>query len=173
MGLTLEDTGPTAATFSHGGDGGDPKTLTLAAGEHITSMEAHSGKKNDHTRIFYLNFVTSAGNSISGGTTTDDKTTMTAPEGFQLGGFFGQDGDEIDLLGAIWTRIAADAPPPVTDPPSPATEAPALAPAPSEEAPVGTEAPAPAASEAPALQLVKRLPRRPQKLRHLQLLLSL
>ncbi|ETO76975.1 hypothetical protein F444_07842 [Phytophthora nicotianae P1976] len=152
-GLTLEVTGPTAATFSHGGDGGDPHTLTLGAGEYITSMEAHWGKKNDHTRIFYLNFGTSAGNSIAGGSMTDDKITVTAPEGFQLGGFFGQDGDEIDLLGAIWTRIAAYPPPPApTEASAPApvpTDAPAPVPAPSEEVPVGTEVPAPVATEAP------------------------
>lgn len=63
------------------------------------------GKKNDHTRIFYLSFGTSAGNTVSGGSITDDKNSVTAPEGFQLGGFFGRDGDEIDSLGAVWTRL--------------------------------------------------------------------
>ncbi|GMF55842.1 unnamed protein product [Phytophthora fragariaefolia] len=104
-GLTLEVSAPTAQTFTHGGTGGDPYTLKLGEGEHITSMEAHWGKKDGHTRIFYLNFGTSAGNSVSAGSQTDEKASITAPEGYQLGGFFGRDGDEIDLLGVVWTTI--------------------------------------------------------------------
>ncbi|KAE9050126.1 hypothetical protein PR001_g2675 [Phytophthora rubi] len=125
-GIALEVKGPTAATFSHGGSGGRANTLTLAADEYVTSMEAHWGEKKGRTRIFYLSFSTSAGNSVSGGSQTDSKNTVKGPEGFQLGGFFGQDGDEIDKLGAIWTRISAEAP--ATE--APATEAPAAAPAP-------------------------------------------
>ncbi|KAF1791060.1 Jacalin-like lectin domain [Phytophthora cactorum] len=109
----------------HGGTGGDPKTLKLGEGEYITSMEAHWGKKSGRTRIFYLSFGTSAGNSVSAGTQTEDKNSVTAPKGFQLGGFFGRDGDEIDTLGAIWTSIELVTPAP--------TEAPA--PAPAEEKP--------------------------------------
>ncbi|KAG2932173.1 hypothetical protein PC114_g1916 [Phytophthora cactorum] len=105
-GLTLEVSAPTAQTFTHGGTGGDPYTLKLGAGEYITSMEAHWGKKDDHTRVFYLNFGTSAGNSVSAGTQTDETGSVTAPDGYQLGGFFGRDGDEIDLLGVVWTSIA-------------------------------------------------------------------
>lgn len=137
-GVALEVTGPKAATFSHGGTGGKGNTLTLAAGERITSMEAHWGKKSGRTRIFYLSFGTSSGNSVSGGSMTEDKNSVTAPKGFQLGGFFGRGGDEIDALGAIWARI--EAPPPATEPPAPAPpkEEPAPPkeePAPSKEAP--------------------------------------
>ncbi|GMF18147.1 unnamed protein product [Phytophthora lilii] len=70
-------------------------------------MEAHWGKKDGHTLIFHLNFGTSAGNSISGGDTTDDKKTITAPEGFQLSGFHGRAEGGIDQLGVVWTRIGA------------------------------------------------------------------
>ncbi|KAG1710604.1 hypothetical protein DVH05_013328 [Phytophthora capsici] len=118
-GIALEITGPVATTFNHGGGGGDPKTLTLGAGEYITSMEAHWGKRNGRTRIFYLRFTTSAGNSIEGGSTTESKKTVTAPEGFQLGGFFGRAGDEIDLLGAIWTSIEVVTPAPGAPTPAP------------------------------------------------------
>ncbi|KAG6614819.1 RAN GTPase-activating protein 2 [Phytophthora cinnamomi] len=121
-GVSLEVKRPTAATFSHGGGGGKANTLTLAADEHITSMEAHWGEKKGRTRIFYLSFGTSAGNTVSGGSQTESKNTVEAPEGFQLGGFFGQDGNEIDKLGAIWTRISAEAP--ATDAPAPAAPAP-------------------------------------------------
>ncbi|KAG3189660.1 hypothetical protein C6341_g2140 [Phytophthora cactorum] len=117
-GISLEVTGPTAVTFNHGRAAGKKNTLTLAKDEYITSMEAHWAEKKGRTRIFYLSFGTSAGNTVSGGSQTERKNTVTAPEGFQLGGFFGQDGDKIDKLGAIWTRISAE---------DPATEAPASA----------------------------------------------
>ncbi|POM78119.1 Hypothetical protein PHPALM_4394, partial [Phytophthora palmivora] len=73
-------------------------------------MEAHWGEKGGHTRIFYLKFTTSAGNTLAGGSTTDSSATATAPAGYQLSGFFGRDGDEIDLLGAVWASIAAAEP---------------------------------------------------------------
>eukprot|EP00644_Phytophthora_capsici_P010459 jgi/Phyca11/116395/e_gw1.30.481.1 len=66
-GISLGVSAPTAQTFTHGGTGGTDNTLTLGTGEYITSMEAHWGQKNGHTRIFYLSFSTSAGNSVSGG----------------------------------------------------------------------------------------------------------
>ncbi|POM74572.1 Hypothetical protein PHPALM_8456, partial [Phytophthora palmivora] len=93
------------ATFSHGGTGGAQNTLTLDAGEFTTSMEAHWGEKDGWTRIFYLNFRTSTGRSVSGGTMTENKGTATAPEGYQLGGFFGRKGGEIDMLGVVWSSI--------------------------------------------------------------------
>ncbi|OWZ03413.1 Endonuclease [Phytophthora megakarya] len=94
-------------TFSHGGTGGTAKTLNLSSGEYITSMQAHWGKYNSHTRIFYLKFTTSLGNTLSGGTTTSENATVYAPDGYQLSAFHGRDGDEIDALGAIWTKISA------------------------------------------------------------------
>ncbi|OWZ07699.1 hypothetical protein PHMEG_00019873 [Phytophthora megakarya] len=121
-GVSLEVTAPTAATFSHGGTGGKENVLKLEAKEYITSMEAHWGEKKGRTRIFYLSFGTSAGHTVAGGSQTESKNTVMAPEGFQLGGFFGQDGEEIDKLGAIWTRISAEAP---TETPAPAAPAPA------------------------------------------------
>ncbi|GMF18149.1 unnamed protein product [Phytophthora lilii] len=113
-GLELQISGPTPKSFAHGGSGGTYNTLTLGPGEYITSMEAYTAKHKGHTRIFHLRFGTSGGNSVSGGETTDFKHTATAPEGFQLGGFYGRDGDELDMLGVIWTRIP---PTPETEPP--------------------------------------------------------
>ncbi|KAG3119594.1 hypothetical protein PI124_g2253 [Phytophthora idaei] len=81
-GLTLEISAPTAQTFTHGGTGGTDNTLTLGAGEYITSMEAHWGQKDGHTRIFYLSFGTSAGKTVSGGTQTDESGSVTAPDGY-------------------------------------------------------------------------------------------
>ncbi|GMF33651.1 unnamed protein product [Phytophthora lilii] len=104
--VSLTVSAPTVKTFSHGGTGGTAKTLTLSSGEYITSVEAHWGKYNSHTRIFYLKFKTSLGNTLSGGTTTDQSATQNAPDGYQLSAFHGRDGDEIDALGAIWTKIS-------------------------------------------------------------------
>ncbi|KAG1710977.1 hypothetical protein DVH05_013698 [Phytophthora capsici] len=109
-GLTLVISAPTPMTFTHGGSGGTDQTLVLGKDEHITSMEAHWGEKSGHTRIFYLKFTTSAGNTLAGGSPTDSSATATAPTGYQLSGFFGRDGDEIDLLGAVWASIDAAAP---------------------------------------------------------------
>lgn len=78
----IASTAPTAQTFTHGGAGGTDNTLTLGAGEYITSMVAHWEKKDGHTRIFYLNIGTSAGNSVSGGTQTDSAGSVTAPDDY-------------------------------------------------------------------------------------------
>ncbi|KAG6955354.1 hypothetical protein JG687_00011274 [Phytophthora cactorum] len=129
-GISMEISSPKTLTFTHGGTGGDRKVLKLGEGEYVNSMEVHWGKKNDRTRIFYVNFLTSAGNSLSGGSMTDDKSTVTAPEGFQLAGFFGKSGKEIDTLGAVWAYIdlvtpaPTPAPAPTTIEDSPGTVAP-------------------------------------------------
>ncbi|ETN10103.1 hypothetical protein PPTG_10831 [Phytophthora nicotianae INRA-310] len=106
-GMTVEVSAPKKMTFTHGGRGGKEDTLVLEAGEYITSFEAHLGKKRGATRVFYLSLKTSNGRSISGGTQTEIKGSAEAPEGFQLAGFFGRFGDEIDLIGAVWASIAA------------------------------------------------------------------
>ncbi|KAG6609035.1 Phospholipase D gamma 3 [Phytophthora cinnamomi] len=106
-GVGLEVSDPTESTLAHGGTGGSLTRLSLGSGEHITSMEAHWGKKNGRTRIFYLKFGTSDGRSVEGGTPSGSSATMTAPEGFQLSGFHGRAGDNIDALGAIFTRVGS------------------------------------------------------------------
>ncbi|KAI9915915.1 hypothetical protein PsorP6_008286 [Peronosclerospora sorghi] len=115
-GITIEIAAPRTMVHNHGGTGGDRKELQLGPGEHITSMELHSAQKNRHTRIFYINLVTSAGNSLSGGSMTDSRVTYTAPPGFQLVGFHGRSGDEIDMLGAVWAYIELVTPPPTVAP---------------------------------------------------------
>uniref|UniRef100_M4B4H8 Jacalin-type lectin domain-containing protein n=1 Tax=Hyaloperonospora arabidopsidis (strain Emoy2) TaxID=559515 RepID=M4B4H8_HYAAE len=109
-GVSLEVLGSSATRFSHGGSGGKEHVLKLGEQEHITSMEAHWDEENGRTQIFYLSFGSSAGKTVSAGPKTNDKQTVIAPEGFQLGGFFGRGGDKIDTLGAIWSRISAEAP---------------------------------------------------------------
>lgn len=96
---------PTPATFSYGGTGGNANTLTLAKGEYIKSLEAHWGKKDDRTRIFYLSAVTNTGRAVWSGTKTSESTTVYAPAGFQISGFHGRAGDEVDAIGAIFTKL--------------------------------------------------------------------
>ncbi|KAG3066357.1 hypothetical protein JG687_00006755 [Phytophthora cactorum] len=103
-GVTLEVSGPTESTLAHGSTGGTPQKLALESDEVIISMEAHWGKKGGRTRIFYLKFSTNVGRSVEGGSKTSSSTIITAPEGFQLSGFHGRDGDEIDALGGIFTK---------------------------------------------------------------------
>lgn len=104
-GVSLTVSAPTAASVSYGGTGGTASTLALARGEYIKSLEAHWGKKDERTRIFYLRAVTSSGRSVASGTKTSESTAVTAPDGFQISGFHGRAGDEIDTIGAIYTKI--------------------------------------------------------------------
>ncbi|KAK1941924.1 hypothetical protein P3T76_006988 [Phytophthora citrophthora] len=95
-------------TFYHGGNGGDKNTLTMGGDEHVTGIEVHWGKYYRKTRVMYIEFTTNAGNTLSGGTpqkNTDKIDSDTAPEGYQLGGFQGFAGNELDSVGAIWTSI--------------------------------------------------------------------
>ncbi|KAJ8092441.1 hypothetical protein PM082_023694 [Marasmius tenuissimus] len=93
----------------HGGTGGTAATFTFASGERVTRVQTCTGKKNDQTRVFYVNFVTNQGRSFEGGTQTSDCQTAEAPTGtgdggkaWGLVGFWGRDGDEMDRLGAVW-----------------------------------------------------------------------
>ncbi|ETM41304.1 hypothetical protein L914_12916 [Phytophthora nicotianae] len=106
--LNVTDPAGQKTTFYHGGEDGDPKTHCLADNEHFTGYQAHWGKYYRKTRLMYVEFTTDKGETISGGTPTDDsgsKGKDTAPSGYQLGGFVGYSGNELDSMGAIWTRI--------------------------------------------------------------------
>ncbi|MFI5897909.1 jacalin-like lectin [Actinoplanes sp. NPDC051513] len=94
----------TGAVLAHGGTGGTAKSLALGSGEYVTSVKLCRGKYGDTTRIFYAQFTTSTGNTLSGGTTTSDCVTRTAPSGWQIAGFHGRAGDEVDKLGLIYTK---------------------------------------------------------------------
>jgi hypothetical protein len=100
VGLTLAN----GTTLTHGGTGGTPSSLTLGSGEYVNSAHLCEGQYNGDTRIFYAKFTTNLGNTLAGGTTTSDCTTYTAPSGWQLAGFYGRSGDEVDKLGLIYTQ---------------------------------------------------------------------
>ena len=83
--------------------GGTATTLTLATGETLTSAQLCQGQKNGKTRIFYAQFTTSAGKTISAGVKTSDCVTRTAGTGRSIVGFLGRSGDEVDQLGFIYS----------------------------------------------------------------------
>ncbi|GAB3892384.1 hypothetical protein GCM10029964_067090 [Kibdelosporangium lantanae] len=47
--------------------------------------------------------TTNLGTTLTGGTTTSDCTTYTAPAGWQIAGFHGRAGDEVDKIGFVFT----------------------------------------------------------------------
>jgi hypothetical protein len=92
-------------TLAHGGTGGTATSLTLASGEHLTSVKLTEGQKDDHTRIFSAAFTTDRSRTLTSGTPTTDTTTFTAPTGWQIVGFTGRAADEIDKLGVVYAPI--------------------------------------------------------------------
>ncbi len=100
IGATLED----GTVLSHGGTGGTAKSLTMGSGEYATSATFCRGKKNGRARIFSAKFTTNLGRTLSGGTTTSDCVTRTAPSGWQIAGYHGRSGAELDKVGLIYTR---------------------------------------------------------------------
>lgn len=98
VGLTLSD----GTTFTHGGTGGTEATLSLGNSEYWTSAELCEGQKDSRTRNFYIKATTSAGNTLEAGTATSDCSTFTAPDGWQIVGYLGQDGDEMDQLAFVY-----------------------------------------------------------------------
>jgi hypothetical protein len=99
MSLTLGN----GTTLAHGGTGGTAQSLTLAGGEYLVSAYLCEAPYSGHTRIFYARFTTNLGKTLAGGTTTGDCVTRTAPAGWQIAGFHGRAGDEVDKIGLIYT----------------------------------------------------------------------
>jgi hypothetical protein len=100
IGLTLS----TGTVLAHGGTGGTAASLTLAGSEYVTAVTLCQGKYSNTTRIFYAQFTTSTGRTLAGGTTTSDCVTRTAPGGWQVAGFQGRSGAEVDKVGFIYTK---------------------------------------------------------------------
>ncbi|MFH8497104.1 jacalin-like lectin [Streptomyces coeruleorubidus] len=92
-------------TLAHGGTGGTATSLTLAPGEHLTSVKLTQGQKDGRTRIFSASFTTDRNRTLSAGTATSAAKTFTAPSGWQIVGFTGRAGGEIDKLGVIYAPI--------------------------------------------------------------------
>jgi hypothetical protein len=100
VGVTLEN----GTTLSHGGNGGNPASLTLGSNEYVTSATLCRGSYKGNTRIFSARFVTNLRHTLAGGSETSDCVTRTAPDGWQLAGFHGRSGDELDKVGFLYTK---------------------------------------------------------------------
>ncbi|MFH8798683.1 jacalin-like lectin [Streptomyces sp. NPDC017936] len=92
-------------TLTHGGTGGTAASLTLADGEHLTSVKLTQGQKDGRTRVFSAAFTTDRGRTLASGTATSDTRTFTAPAGWQIVGFTGRSADEVDKLGLLYAPI--------------------------------------------------------------------
>ncbi|KAF8758666.1 Jacalin-like lectin domain [Rhizoctonia solani] len=99
-GITIRLTSGTS--LSHGGTGGTAYSISLSSGETITSVKLCWGQYSSQTRNFCALITTSAGRTVSAGTTTSDCATVAAPSGFGVVGTYGQSGDEMDQLGFIY-----------------------------------------------------------------------
>ncbi|MEW2573964.1 jacalin-like lectin [Streptomyces sp. NPDC047070] len=92
-------------SLTHGGTGGTAASLTLATGEHLTSVKLTQGQKDGRTRVFSASFTTDKSRTVSAGSATSDAVTFTAPAGWQIAGFTGRSGTEIDKLGVVYAPI--------------------------------------------------------------------
>ncbi|MFE7034954.1 jacalin-like lectin [Streptomyces sp. NPDC057621] len=92
-------------SVTHGGTGGTGVSLALAAGEHLTSVKLTQGQKDGRTRVFSASFTTDKSRTVSAGSATSDAVTFTAPAGWQIAGFTGRSGTEIDKLGVVYAPI--------------------------------------------------------------------
>ncbi|KAI9910302.1 hypothetical protein PsorP6_010885 [Peronosclerospora sorghi] len=96
-GVTMSYTSQTS--IHHGGHGGEEHTLDISMGVWYTNE--HHGK----TRVFYLKLTTNMNRSLEAGETSGYYGEEYAPYKYQLAGFRGNDGDEIDLLQLIWAPL--------------------------------------------------------------------
>ncbi|URZ15184.1 jacalin-like lectin [Clostridium felsineum] len=91
----------------NGGNGGNQNSITLQNNEYVTKATLCKGQKSGTStdRIFYAKFETNKGQTLEGGTKTDDSEVVTAPNGWYIAGFFGRADDEVDKLGVIYNKI--------------------------------------------------------------------
>jgi hypothetical protein len=101
----VETTLSNGYVFSHGGTGGTAQTLALGSGEYLNAVNLCVDQYQGHTRVFSIKFTTSNGRSLSGGTTSSSCTTYAAPSGWQIVGFHGRSGDEVDKLGIVYAPV--------------------------------------------------------------------
>jgi len=96
----------TGALPAHGGSGGKEKSLRLGPGEYIEAANVWVDSYAGGYRLFAIQFITSKGNILEGGSKTGTRSNLEVPVGRQVVGFFGQSGSAVDQLGVITSRVA-------------------------------------------------------------------
>ncbi|KQO18109.1 jacalin-like lectin [Paenibacillus sp. Leaf72] len=91
--------------LSAGGTSAAQSSIQLASDEYVKSVVLNQGSRNGGMHIFYAKFTTNKGQVLSGGTTTSDAVTFTAPEGWYIAGFYGKADSEMDRLGVIYKKL--------------------------------------------------------------------
>ena len=97
--------------FRHGGSGGSKRTLALQPHEFLSKATICWDKPrgwvvDGRTRVYFLQLETSSGRTIENGKRTKQCADVVAPEGFQIAGFHGRAGNEVDQLGLVFTKRA-------------------------------------------------------------------
>ncbi|CAI5703178.1 hypothetical protein KXD40_003859 [Peronospora effusa] len=96
----------TVAVMVHGGTGGGLAFIDPEPGNTIDSVEVHWQKHNGKTCIFYLEVITSDGQTLSAGTKTVNSAIIKPPKDFEIAGFHGRANTAgIYGIGAIFTRV--------------------------------------------------------------------
>ncbi|KAI9356187.1 Endonuclease/exonuclease/phosphatase [Zopfochytrium polystomum] len=98
VGLVLS----TGQILLHGGSGGTESSLVLAPNEYWVGTDICQAQYNGHTRVFFIKATTSAGRTVQAGKQSGDCVSYSAPSGYQVVGFFGRSGDEVDKVGLIY-----------------------------------------------------------------------
>ncbi|RYP42631.1 hypothetical protein DL768_010299 [Monosporascus sp. mg162] len=89
-------------SMTHGGTGGKASELKLADGETWTEAKLCLGQRNNRTRVFWIEARTSAGRTLTAGSSTGDCVEFAAPKGWGIEGFVGRSGSEVDKLGFVY-----------------------------------------------------------------------
>jgi hypothetical protein len=76
-----------------------------SSGDETARENVCEGSYNGGMRLFYSKWTTNLGRTLAGGVATSDCTTFTAPAGYQISGFFGRSGTEVDKLGVFYTKV--------------------------------------------------------------------
>lgn len=92
---------------------GKSSSIKLDWEEYLIQMVVHTGVYENTVRVFYVEFSTSKGQVLAGGTKTSEIHVVNAERydntmdsiSFHISGFRGRSGKEIDELGAILTPI--------------------------------------------------------------------
>ncbi|KAL8376013.1 hypothetical protein RB595_007225 [Gaeumannomyces hyphopodioides] len=91
-------------SLRHGGSGGDERALDMAADEFWTATTMCQAQRSGRTRVFYIKATTSKGRTVETGQREGDCFDYAAPAGWQVVGFAGSDGDEMDRIALIYAR---------------------------------------------------------------------